>query len=474
MTGRHDGSTETAGSDRRVRPSSRPDPDRRRFRRWFAAAVVASWLFRVAYVLVLKWGETPVGDQIYYSAQAITIMRGGGYSSPFPPGGFAADHAPLTAAVLAPFSWWSGPRGVLVQRLVMATAGAAVVAGTGLLARRLLDRRTALVATVLAGSHGAFWLNDVVIMSETFAAGAVVALLLAVHALIERPSLATAAAMGIATGVAGLVRAELVAYGAVLAIVATVLAARTSRERVEREPAPRRGGSPSGVGDRLGGSRGARPWIRLVVAGACAVAVLAPWVVRNQVRFAETTLISTQDGQTLVGANCARTYSGLGKGSWDLRCAEEVEVPEGLDQSRRSRILRAEAFAFVGDHLDEVPGVVAARLGLGLGVWRVEQMVDLNTGEGRGRWGSRIAAAQWWAVAALAAVGLRRWSSSAPRWPILVVAAMTVLTIAAVYGLPRFRIPMEIGAVVAASVAVTTGIDRLRARRERGRAAGRG
>ena len=446
------GPSTTAGPARRVRPSSRPGADggapaepgapdgaaRRRFRLRLGLIALGALAFRVAYVLVLKRDEIPVGDQIYYSAQAVTIAHGGGFGSPFPPGGPAADHAPFTAAALALVSWWQGGASVLPQRLAMAVAGALVVVGIGALGRRLLGDRAGLVAAAIAAAYGAFWLNDVVIMSETFTAGVVVALLLATYAHLERPRAPTAVALGLLTGFAGLVRAELLVAGAALAIGAALAEVRSARRG-----AGATGAAPTAPARALG---------RLALAGACAVAVVAPWVGFNLARFESPTLISTQDGQTIAGANCDATYSGPGLGFWNLACADAVAMPEGLDQSERSVLQRRAGLEHVRTHLGDVPRVVAARLGLGLSVHGVERMVEWNVGEGRGRWGSRIALVQWWILAPLALVGLRRWPSGAPRWPLVTLGVLTAVTLAVVYGIPRFRVPFEVVVAVAAAV----------------------
>ena len=81
--------------------------------------------------------------------------------------------------------------------------------------------------------------------------------------------------------------------------------------------------------------------------------VVSPWVVRNQVRFDEPTLMSTQDGLTLLGANCSGSYSGDGLGFWVIGCAARVDeqVPESADESVRSKFYRQEAVEFIGDNL---------------------------------------------------------------------------------------------------------------------------
>ena len=115
---------------------------------------------------------------------------------------------------------------------------------------------------------------------------------------------------------------------------------------------------------------------------------------------------------------------------------------------------RDAGFDYIGSHLDEVPGVVAARLGRGLSVWRVDQMTHINTTEGRARWASWVATVQFWILAPLALVGLRNWPSSSPRWPVVMVIVFSVLMLALVYGIPRFRVAGEVGIVLGAAVAI--------------------
>ncbi len=408
------------------------------FRWWFALIVVAAGAWRVLYVLSAKYDEPVVGDQIYYSAQAVTIANGSGFNEPFIPGEYAADHAPLTAVALAPVSW-SNTDPYLAQRLAMAVYGTAVVAGVGVLARWLFDRWIALFAAGIAAVYANLWMNDGLMMSETFAAAGVVAVLLAVYVYDLRRTAWLAVTAGALVGLAGLARAELLLLGPL------VVAPMALIDRSDDESVPT-----------------ARRVQHLLLAGAAAVLVIAPWVGRNLVRFEETTLLSTQDGLTLIGANCPTTYQGPGIGFWDLNCADLVELPEGLDQSQRSQRYRDAAFDYIGDHLDRVPAVLAARLGRGLSVWDTETMIEFNTNEGREPWASRIGLWQYWLLVPLAAYGWWRWPSRQARWPLLVTASLSVVVILAFYGIPRFRIPAEIAIVLGAAVAVDAIVQRVR------------
>lgn len=415
--------------------------EHRRFWIRLALVVGASCAFRLAYLLIVKRDDALVGDEAYYSFQARQIADGNGYRNPFLPGGYAATHAPLTAAALAPVSW-SNEDPVLLQRLAMAIYGTGVVAGIGLLGRQIAGSRVGLIAAALTGAYGAFWLNDIVVMSETFAAAGVVAMLFGVYRYRSRPTAGTAVAIGGAIGLAGLARAELLVLGGVVAMVMIVATRPPDAVAMQRW--------------------NRRRYVHLVVAGLVAVAVIAPWVARNLVRFDETTLISTQDGLTLLGANCPPTYGGDLKGFWAIECADLVETPDGADQSVVSSLYRDAAIDYIGEHTAEVPGVVAARVGRGLSVWRVDQMTVFNETEGRSRAASWFATVQFWSLVPLALVGLWRWPPGMPRWPVVTAMAFAVVVIAGLYGIPRFRISFEVALVVAAAVAIDSGWTRRR------------
>ncbi len=400
-----------------------------RYRRWLVGLVSAAAVWRVIYVLVFKVGDGVVGDQIYYSAQAVTIANGNWFADPFTPGAYAADHAPLTALAVAPVSW-SDAESLMPQRLLMALYGTAVVAGIGITTRWLTDRVTSLVAVAVAAVYANLWMNDALVMAETPAALAVVAVLFATYRFdLQRTTLA-AVLVGVAVGFAGLARAELLFLGPLL-VVPVVLARRTSVGHRRRLP------------EQLG---------HLALAGLAALAVVSPWIVRNQIRFDESVTMSTQDGLTLVGTNCPAAFEGSGRGFWSLQCALDIDVPQGVDQSVRSGIYRDAAFEYLGDHVDQVPRVVAARLGRGLSLWQNEGMIDLNQAEGRERGASIVGIWQFWALVPLAAWGLVRWPVSQTRWPMLALIVVSLLTIAAFYGIPRFRIAAEVTIVICASV----------------------
>jgi 4-amino-4-deoxy-L-arabinose transferase-like glycosyltransferase len=409
-------------------PAGSSELDRHTFRIAFGAIVAFAGALRIAYVLLAKRDEEVIGDQLHYFAQAATIADGRWFEHPWVPGTPSALHAPLTSLALAPVSWVDSNL-ILTQRLTMAIYGTLVVAGLGLLARVLFSRWISIVATMIAAVYANLWINDALIMSETFAAAGVVAVLLAAYAYQRRVTRVAAAVIGLALGLAGLARAELLLLGLILVVPLTLL----QRDRSWRT--------------RMA---------HLAIAGGAAVMVVSPWVIRNQIRFDEPVFMSTQDGLTVLGANCPETYSGSALGFWFIACASRVEpqVPEGADESVRSTVYRQAGVDYIRGNLDRVPVVVVARLGRGFSVWAPNQTIRYNQFEGRESWASKIGLWQYWILLPLAGYGLWLWPSNRPRWPLVVTALLSVITIATLYGIPRFRIPAEIGIVICASVAL--------------------
>ena len=193
--------------------------------------------------------------------------------------------------------------------------------------------------------------------------------------------------------------------------------------------------------------------------------------------FEEPTYISTQDGGTLLGANCPSAYDGRFVGFWELSCVAAIPTLEGEDQSQTEARYRDAAFEYIGGHAAELPRVTVFRVARGFGLYRPDDMTIINQLDGRNRWASWISTVQFWALGVLAVTGLRRWPVGdrrtgavdrwrRPKWPVVATMVFTVLMMAISYGNPRFRVPIEPGLVIAASVAVVGLLDRRRRRDE--------
>jgi hypothetical protein len=446
-----------------MRAPASPD---RRF--WWALALICcgAAALRFGYVAAAKPNQELLGDQIYYSSQARTIAEGHWFDEPLQAGRPAADHPPLTALVMAPAAAVA-PGSVMAQRYLMAAYGVVVVALIGLLGRKVADWRVGLIAALIAALYPGLWVNDALVMSETVTAATLALAMLASYRFADRATLRRAAEMGLATGLAVLARAELVLL---IPMVIVPLAWWAHGAGEPLEGAEGAEGAESAEGADVGVGARATPRARLALgamAVAAALVVQAPWIAYNLTRFDQPVLFSTNDGLTWVGANCADSYYGGGVGFWSLNCglAGLESAPPEADQSVRSAHLRSLGNAYLADHLGRLPVVVAARLGRGLGVWHPDQMVYLNRGEGREGTVSWLAIYAYWALTPLAVVGaviLRRRRTMV--WPLVALVAISVMVIAAFYGIARFRLPAELAIVVLAAVTLASAAEVLRSR----------
>ena len=387
------------------------------FRRALIGCLAVAAVVRVAVLLRYHHGA-PLGfnDAEYYSEQAIGLAHGRWFTDPAT-GGPVAEHGPLTSIVLAPASWASAP--LDWQRVVTVLTGLATVVVLGLVGRRLGGAAVGIAAAGLAALYPNLWLNDGLIMSESVAALAVSSWVLAGLVWQQRRSRGWATVFGLAAGAAVLTRSEL----AVLAVATVVIVWWVER--------------------------GVRPW-RAGLAAAGTALVVAPWVVPNLVRFERPVVLTTNDGTTLRGANCDRTYGGRALGSWSVFCLVIDPETVGLEPSRRSAQWRKDGIAYARDHAERIPIVVGARAGRSLDLFGLDYQIDEDVRDGRPRWASWTGVVSFWIVAPLAVAGFMRWRG-VPRG-LLVAPVLTVgLSTIVLYGGHRIRAPLEPIVVLAAA-----------------------
>jgi hypothetical protein len=184
-----------------------------------------------------------------------------------------------------------------------------------------------------------------------------------------------------------------------------------------------------------------------------ALAVLLPWTLFNLARFEEPVLLSTNDGLTVIGANCEEVYRTTAIGLWSLQCAQRV--PVSGDQSEISATYRDVGVDYIRANRDRVPAVVATRVARVWSLYAPDQMAWYNQGEGRPRWASYVGLGLYYVLVVAAVAGgvvLRR--RRVPVWPLAATAVIVTITAAVFYGLVRFRVPAEVAIVVLAAVAV--------------------
>lgn len=410
------------------------------------AVAALGLLVRWSWVLGVDPDVPEVGDASAYHLLADGLADGEGYVRPFDRVLFdldrpTAEYPPLHPSVLA-VAAWTGVDGVTGQRLWLSLFGAASVALTGALAWRLAGgsnrvqnpvpraepragggfvhrvrvsargwtspQAAAIVAGAVAAVHPLWFQADATLMPETLAAllgGGVV--LLAVDAS-RRPSVGRAAVLGAVCGLAILTRTEAV----VLLVAVAVPAVLRNRRAV-------------------------------AAALASAALVVAPWIVRNAVRFDRFVPVSTNAGSVADGANCPATYGGDLLGYWQFGpgCFEGFTQDElaADDEATVADRHRRAGVEFATDHVDEWPKVAAARLGRTVGLFRPGQLADLGALEGRRQWADMAGYVLVWSSLALAVVGARRLRRAGRPWWVPAVAVGAVWgSTALTYGNPRF------------------------------------
>lgn len=404
---------------------------------------------RVAYVLALARKIGGSGDYFFYHWTANLLAEGRGFVDPFrflqaalAAGGQTPDldaveggepsagHPPLWPLVLSIASR-AGATGEVSHKLVGCLLGAAAIVAIGLLGRRLGGERVGLIAAALAAVYPVLIAADGSLLSETLYGLLIALTLIAAHAFAERPVLGRAAALGALTALAALTRSEALLLIPLLALPLVLRAGQGGRRSV------------------------------LLLAACClaAVAVLAPWTIRNWSAFDRPVLISTNDGTLLAGANCPDTYSGRDMGAWSFDC---ISTPRPTaNEAERSARWRREGLEYARDHASRLPAVLPARL---LRTWDLYQPLDqVRFAEARHRGLVRVGIAWYFLMLPLAVAGFLALRRRVPVAILLAPVALVIVTSLLGYGVPRLRHAAEIPLVVMAAA----GVERLLARRGR-------
>jgi 4-amino-4-deoxy-L-arabinose transferase-like glycosyltransferase len=410
-----------------------------RFTTRLAIVAAIGLLIRLLYVYAHR--NNPLGgDPFAYHEGANLLVHGKGFIQPllyeFGHRVQSADHPPLYLLYLAiPSSL--GLQSPMVHLVWSAFLGTGTIVVAGFLARRVGGERVGLITAVLVAIAPNIWLYDGDVLSETMAIFVTtVALLLAYRAL-ARPSLGRICALGATCAAAALARSELALLAPALVIPIAI----------------------------LGGRPDPRTWIGRAAAGiGIAVLVTAPWVGYNLTRFHHPVYLSSQFEGTLAGANCDDTYSGPNLGLITPTCLGGVNA--FADQSDRAVIYRHRALDFIAHHKTRVPLVAAARVGRVLGVYRPRNQLQFDhVYEGRERGVARAGLLNTYLFEIGAIAGFFLWRRrDVPRWPLVVLPALTVFTVALTYGTNRFRASAEVSLAVLTAVALDALIRRVTSR----------
>jgi Dolichyl-phosphate-mannose-protein mannosyltransferase len=408
--------------------------------------------------LVLRWtftyfarGDQALGrltDNRWYFEAGRMLAHGDGFGNPliwysqdfrYVP---TAGHPPVYPLFLGAASFL-GIDTPLGARLLTCVLGALTVAVVGIAARDLAGDRAGLVAAGLAAVYPNLWINDATLLSETPYALFVALFLLAATRCWRRPTFGRVVVLSAWIAIAALTRSEaLLLYPACVLPLLLRLRALSWRARFER----------------------------LGVAALVAAAIIGPWVAYNNQpgRFAKPVAIVAGSGIATSYGDCDAAWSGEYLGYWYWTCGLG-SLPGTEDESVIDAAAREQATDYVRAHLDELPKVVAARVGRLFHVYRPGQSITLDTVlERRGLWPTRLALALYYPITLLAIAGFAMlWRRRLPVSPYLAITFTAVISAATTFGITRYRVGFDVAAVVLAGVAVDGLLRRWSRRRPR-------
>ncbi len=415
------------------------------------AIALGALALRVGYVLGFRHPVRIAGDPFYYHYGANLLVEGKGFINPifyFPdllpewnlPASVsmpAAQHAPFTIVALAVASLF-GFTSFLDHQLWSCVVGSMSVVLIALVARRIAGGRAGLIAAVVAAIYPNLWLNDAIVVSETFIIFTTALVMLCAYRYHDQPSLSRVLVLGAVIGLAALTRPEAILFlGLVLLPLAVWRSGAPWRQRLIQ----------FGAGSMVG------------------VLVLVPWVAHNATRFEHPVLLTSSFEMTAVQANCDNVYYGDKTGYWEFYCLPRV--PLGNDESENTLIYRELALDYVSEHLDRVPYVVFARLGRIWGYYQPFQQINADAVvETRAKPAAMAGLFMLYGLMATGVAGgvnLRR--RRVPLSPLVAPIVTVSLAVALTFGQTRYRAAAEPALVVLGAVGLEAIWRRLSIRR---------
>ncbi|CAN5506348.1 hypothetical protein BH20ACT2_BH20ACT2_06050 [soil metagenome] len=403
--------------------------------RWTAIAVAVGLVLRLVWVGVASREPVGLADPLRYLEAARGIASGDGYreflsgepTAYYPPGYpyflgavvWLARHTPLTDDA------------VLLAGVCQALIGAATVALSAVLARRLLGPGAGVATAVIIALYPNLIFHSAALLSETLFIALFVAALLVLR---WRPwdggiGWAHLAGFGALFGVAVLVRPVVLAVVPALAVV-WWLDSHDVRTTLRR----------------------------LAVSGVVVVAVVAPWTVRNAVRLDAFVPISTNTGDNFCIGHEPGAQGGF---ALTEACATGESTADGVAaEVRHDDEVTERAWRYLGENLDREPWLLWRRALITLdsdhdALAAVQSFgEDPFIAERTESLLSALADGAWYLVAATGLAGSFALASRRRPDRLLVVlaAAATLAVPLLFFGDPRFKVPAVPLIAIAASV----------------------
>jgi 4-amino-4-deoxy-L-arabinose transferase-like glycosyltransferase len=440
--------------------------ERKRFALGLGGIAGAAVVIRILFIVVVAPKVPALGDASAYHLLAENLAHGRGYIRPFDdlllhvqrP---TAEYPPLFATLLA-VPARLGLHSVEQQRICLAFVGATTVVLVGLLGRRVASGVVGLVAAALAAIYPMLFLSEATLMAESLYVALAAAMLLGAYRAYDEPKLSRFVALGVVIGLATLTRAEGLLLGIMIVVpLGVFVRGLATRARVTR----------------------------VAVALGVAIAVVAPWTIRNAIRLHAFVPVSNNVATLIDGANCDATYHGRQIGLWretfsqspDAASAPQAEAcfqgfdisDPHFDEAKASNTDTRAGASYARHHLGSLPKVAVVRALRTWALYAPRQQIDFESLEGRPRSWQRLGTFMFWVLLPFAIAGAvllrrrRRWA-----WPLVATAITVTVLSAATYGQQRFRIAAEPALLVLAAVALVALTRRLRANHQAARTAG--
>ncbi|MFL5886420.1 MAG: glycosyltransferase family 39 protein [Thermoleophilaceae bacterium] len=395
-------------------------------------------------VIVATPDFKPIFDAAHYDRLGASIAHGHGYPGQFDPATPSAFRPPLYPLALAAVHLVGG--GWTAERVLSALLGVVAVLLVFLVAERLWGRRVALVAAAIAAVFPPLVVLSASLLSESLFVPLTLGVVLATLEYRRTRQLRWAVAAGALGGLGALTRTN-----GLLLVLAAAIGVWVARPLLRRSSlmAP-------------------------TVVAVAAVVVVTPWVVRNTIEFHRFVGISTQTGYALgatYNPQAGRLHpAGTPRMTW-LVYPGLFHAP--LDEGERSSRLTNHAIDYATGH----PSYVVKTL-----VWNTLRVFDLHhdgsfkTGfqagylqaVGDARLASPLVPIAIYVVLALALVGAAGQAGlvRTRRAPVFVWAFPVLLVVPAiaVFGLSRYRSPIDPFLAMLAAVALVAVFERVSVR----------
>lgn len=381
------------------------------------------------------------GDPLSTITQARLIADGNGMSSTV----IYLRTAELVPGAARPPAWTltivaldlAGATAPDHARLMASLLGALAVVAIGHLAWQLAGRTAGIAAALLTAFNPSLLMNDWHLLNDGPFALVCALILIAAYRFWRSPSAAMAVLLGASIALGFFTRSEaILLLGFLVPPLAFWLPGLDLRRRIA-----------------LG-----------AIVIATAVSLVAPFMVWNFSRFNNPQPL-IGGGVSLHNGSCDDVYFGPRIGMVGFECFDGIDwedyYPPGqtsIDESDVDQYHGKIARAYVGANIRRVPIVMAARLGRAYGLFRPAQTMAFETDvERRGAYEPWLGLGLFYVLVPFSAAGLvhlRR--RRIPISPFVAMGATVTVTIALTYGLPRFRIPVDVAMCVLGGIGIAS------------------